>query len=77
MTLIISMLILWIVSAPLSYLILRRIFVADLGEWMKTDRLIGLCLSVAGGPMTLAAIGFPALLVWLYHSPWANEEAKW
>lgn len=77
MTLTITMLILWIVSAPLCYLIMRRFHVAEFGKWTQMDRLFGLCLSVAGGPTALVAIGFIALLVWLHTMSWADEEAKW
>lgn len=77
MTLIITTLILWIVCAPLSYLILRRFHVAAFGKWTQMDRLFGLCLSVAGGPAALIVIGLIATLVWLHTLSWADKEAKW
>lgn len=77
MTLLITLLILWIVSAPLSYIIMRKSHLGGSTKWTRMDRLFSLSMSVLYGPVMLVVIGIIALLVKLNASDWANQEVRW
>lgn len=72
-----TMLIIWIVCAPLSYILMRRFHVAEFRRWTQIDRASGLFMSIFGGPMMLMCITLVFFLVWLCNKPWAGKEAKW
>ena len=73
----ITMLIVWIATAPITYLVLRRFHRADFEKWTQMDRLFCLFVSIGCGPFGLIGTGLVALLVKLQASDWADEEAKW
>ncbi|MFA7235764.1 MAG: hypothetical protein WC058_02780 [Phycisphaeraceae bacterium] len=72
-----TMLLLWIVCAPICYLTMRQIAKSDCGRWTQLDRLFAFVVSVTYGPIALCAMGIVALIFQLAKSPWANREAKW
>ena len=70
-------LIVWLGSAPLSYLSLRRILRAESPSWTRIDRLYALGMSVVYGPVMLLAVAGIALFVKLHTTDWAKREARW
>jgi len=77
MTLLITLMLIWIVSAPLSYLLVRRDFREAFGGWTRFDRLFGLSISILTGPIALTMFVVQAAILRLSKCAWANKEAKW
>lgn len=73
----IIMLILWIVSAPLSYLVVRNDFTSSFGKWTRMDRLFWLAFSMLYGPIMLIAIAGVCVFCKLSSSEWGKQEVKW
>jgi hypothetical protein len=71
------LIVLWMASAWLTYVIIRRDQVATFGKWKRIDRLTTLMMSLAGGPVLLAMTGCVAGIMKLAATPWANQEVKW
>ena len=77
MTLFFSIFILWIICAPLSYLLLREDHLDTLGRWTQVDRLFWLSISLVYGPIMLVAIIGVAVFNRLSASAWGQREARW
>lgn len=77
MDLIIILLILWAVSAPLNYIIMRYDHIAAFGKWKRIDRILTLSFAVITGFWGLVVIGVIALFTKVSKTAWANREAKW
>lgn len=77
MNFIITLLILWAVSAPLNYIIMRQDHIASFGKWKRIDRIVALSFAVVAGFWGLVVIGIAALFIKLSETAWANREAKW
>ena len=77
MTFFTTLLLIWIVSAPLSYLLVRRDFREEFGGWTRFDQLFGLSISILTGPIALFMFTVQAAVLRLSKCEWANKEAKW
>lgn len=77
MTLFFSIFIIWIICAPLSYLLLREDQLDTLGRWKQVDRLFWLSISLVYGPIMLIAIIGVAVFNRLSTSKWGQREARW
>jgi hypothetical protein len=77
MNTLIVMLILWTLSAPISYLVVRRDFQSSFGKWTRMDRLFWLTFSVLYGPIMLIVIAGIGLFCKISNSDWGKQEVKW
>lgn len=77
MTWFITAIVLWMVSAPVTYVIIRRDQIATLGKWKRVDRVATLGLSLVYGPLALIIIGAVIAVTKFAASGWANKEVRW
>ncbi len=77
MNLLIYLLILWIVIAPVNYLIVREDHLQMVRKWTQMDRLFWLTFCGLYGPILLVVIGLVAVFSKLSASEWGKREVKW
>jgi len=68
---------LWVVFAPLSYLVTRRFHRTLFSTWTQNDRLYALTFSLLLGPLMLLSTGIMVIIERLGKSKWGNREARW
>ena len=76
MTFLITLLIVWVVCMPASYLLFRREQKRMFDAWTQADRLFALIMSLFGPIAVLINLLISALTK-LERSQWSKQEAKW
>jgi hypothetical protein len=77
MTLLFSLLLIWIICAPACYLLLREDHIATQGRWKQIDRVFWLSISLVYGPVMLIALIGVSVFNRLNASKWGQREARW
>lgn len=77
MTLLFSLMLIWIICAPVCYLLLREDHIATHRRWRQIDRIFWLSISLAYGPVMLVALISIAVFNRLNASKWGRREARW
>lgn len=71
------LLMIWIITAPISYIVVRKDYKSSFGKWTRVDRLFWLSFSVLYGPIMLLVVLGAGLLCKISSSKWGQGEAKW
>lgn len=71
------LLVLWIVTAPISYFVIRWDQRKIDGTWTQLDRFVVLALSILTGPYGLFGFVTAILLIKVSKTDWARQDAKW
>lgn len=80
MNMFVVMLLLWIICAPLSYVLMREDHIATSpgsSKWTRTDRIVFGTIALLYGPCMLIVIGLINLLNKVSESEWGKQEASW
>ena len=77
MTSLIAVLVVWFISIPVSYVLMRRDMKAITGQWKRIDRMAALGLALASGPMMAFVCIVSAIFDKVSATAWAKREARW
>jgi len=77
MTSFIFWLVLWAVTAPITYILVRRDYRGSFGKWTQIDRVYWACFCLLYGPIMLLVVIFIGLAMKVSSTDWAKGEARW
>jgi hypothetical protein len=70
-------LLVWCVSVPVAYMLMRRELKAITGKWKRIDRLVALGLASVSGPFMVFVFIVSAIFDRVSATGWAKQEVKW
>ena len=70
-------LIVWAISAPITYLVIRRSYRGSFGTWTQIDRVYWACFCLLYGPIMLLVVIFIGMAMKVSSTDWAKGEARW
>lgn len=70
-------LVLWAISAPITYLVIRRGYRGSFGTWTRIDRVFWVCFCLLYGPYLLVVVLLFGLAMKISSTKWAQREARW
>ena len=77
MTSLVFWLILWAITAPISYIVVRRDYRGSFGKWTQADRIFWAFFCLLYGPIMLAMVIIGGLVMKVANTDWAKREVRW